>query len=105
MEEREKGKREGEGRKSGKGGRRGASPPYFFASTATDVCSQYTHGLPLILHVTRTKGAVTRRVYDSPNAFWRPGSARTRAPPNPLAAIGGGVLLLRGIEERGGEGR
>jgi len=41
---------------------------------------------------------------------WRPGSARTRwgsfsAPPNLLAAIGGEVLLLRGSEERGGEGR
>jgi len=39
---------------------------------------------------------------------WRPGSARTHwgsfnAPPDPLVAIGGGVLLLRGKEGRGGE--
>jgi len=44
---------------------------------------------------------VTRRVFESPKCdkcVWRPGSARTSweslsAPPNPLAAIGGGVLL------------
>jgi len=38
------------------------------------------------------------------------GSARTRwgsfsAPPDPLVAIGGRVLLLSGKEERGGEGK
>jgi len=73
----------------------------------------------VILQVTqshkRTKDVVTRCVFESPNAFAV--AARTRyglwgslsAPPDLLAAIGGGVLLLRGREgkkgrERGGEG-
>jgi len=70
---------------------------------------------PVILHVTRshkrTKDVVTRRVFDSSKAFG------SRAPPRPtgelerspelLAAIGGGVLLLRSREGSGGkrEGR
>jgi len=51
---------------------------------------------------------VTRHVFESPKCdkcSWQLGSAQTHqgtfsAPPDPLAAIGGGVLLLRG---RGGE--
>jgi len=56
--------------------------------------------------------SVTRGVFESPEwgNFWRPCSARARwgsfsAPPDPLAAIGGGILLLRGKEGTGGEGK
>ena len=53
-----------------------------------------------------------RHFFDSPKCdkcVWRPDCARSRwgsfsAPPDLLAAIWGGVLLLRG-RERGGEGR
>jgi len=62
-----------------------------------------------MLHVTRshkrTKDVVTRRVFESPkapNAFGgRWGSLI--APPDPLAAIGGGILLLRGRKRGRGE--
>jgi len=61
---------------------------------------------------------VTGRAFDSPKCdkcVWRPGSTRSRwesfsAPPDSLATIGRGVLLLRGRkregeeEERGGKG-
>jgi len=59
--------------------------------------------------------SVTRRVYESPkcdNCVWRPGSVQTHwgsfsIPLDPLTAIGGGVLLLRGRKgkrrERGGK--
>jgi len=67
-----------------------------------------------VIHVTRsyqrTKD-VTRCVFESPNAFGSrvpPGSdaAVLSARPDSLAAIRGGVLLLRGKEgrERGGRG-
>jgi len=85
------------------------------------------------LHVTRshttTKDVASRRVFDSPHAFggFAPLRELERSPrpptPNPLATIGGGVLLLRGgragvgkregkegkwgrkIKGRGGKGR
>jgi len=57
--------------------------------------------------------SVTRRVVDSPKCdkcVWWPGSTRTRwgnfsASPDPLAATGERVLLLRGREGRGGRNR
>jgi len=69
----------------------------------------------VILHVTRshkiTKYVVTRRVFESPkcdNCVWRPGSpdllGELERSPNPLAAIGGGVLLLRAVREGEGMG-
>jgi len=49
--------------------------------------------------------SVTRRVVDSPkcdNAFrGRAPSGQLQRSPEPLAAIGGAVLLLSGYEERG----
>jgi len=68
---------------------------------------------PAILHVTRSHKRtkdVTRRVCESPNAFGgrAPLGERERCSPDPLAAIGEGVLLLKGRkgrrrEERGKE--
>jgi len=56
------------------------------------------------LHVarshTRTKHVVTRRVFESPNAF--DPLREFKRSPDPLAAIEGGVLLLR---EREGKGK
>jgi len=69
----------------------------------------------VILHVTRshkiTKYVVTRRVFESPKCdkcVWRPGSpdplGELERSPNPLAAIRGGVLLLREVREGEGKG-
>jgi len=40
----------------------------------------------------RTEDVVTRRIFDSPNAL--------SAPPGPLAAITGGILILRERKEK-----
>jgi len=71
-----------------------------------------------ILHVTRShkknENVVPRRVFESPKPPMRLAAglppARTRwgslsAPADPLAAIRGGVLVLRGREGRGEEKR